>query len=41
LFENDINMEHKSDLVTEVKLIGESTYPQRADKYTEVEFAEK
>ncbi len=31
-------MEHTSDLVTEGKLIGESTYPQRSDKYTEVEF---
>ena len=38
LFSNSITMEHTSDLVTEGKLIGESTYPQRADRYTEVEF---
>ena len=38
LFSNGINMEHTSDVVYEGKLIGENTYPQRADKYTEVEF---
>ena len=38
LFGNGIQMEHTSDLVTEGKLIGESSYPQRNDKYTEVEF---
>ena len=38
LFSNGINMEHTSDLVSEGKLIGESTYPQRAERYTEVEF---
>ena len=38
LSSNGITMEHTSDLVTEGKLIGESTYPQRTDTYTEVEF---
>jgi len=38
LFSNGITMEHTSDIVAEGKLIGESTYPQRSDKYTEVEF---
>jgi CRISPR-associated exonuclease Cas4 len=38
LFSHAIQMEHTSDLVTEGKLIGESTYPQRAERYTEVEF---
>ena len=38
LFSNSITMEQTSDLVTEGKLIGESTYPQRAERYTEVEF---
>lgn len=36
LFGNGINMEHTSDVVYEGKLIGETTYPQRAEKYTEV-----
>jgi CRISPR-associated exonuclease Cas4 len=31
-------MEHTSDIVREGKLIGEESYPQRSDKYTEVEF---
>jgi CRISPR-associated exonuclease Cas4 len=39
LFSHAIQMEHTSDLVTEGKLIGESTYPQRAERYTEVEFS--
>ncbi len=30
-------MEHTSDIVAEGKLIGETTYPQRAAKYTEIE----
>lgn len=30
-------MEHTSDTVYEGKLIGETTYPQRAEKYTEIE----
>jgi CRISPR-associated exonuclease Cas4 len=30
-------MEHTSDRVAEGKLIGETSYPQRAEKYTEIE----
>lgn len=37
LFANGINMEHTSDLVYEGKLLHESSYPQRSEKYTEVE----
>lgn len=37
LFANGINMEHTSDTVAEGKLIGETTYPQRPEKYTEIE----
>lgn len=37
LFSNGISMEHTSDAVAEGKLIGETTYSQRAEKYTEVE----
>lgn len=37
LFAHGINMEHTSDVVAEGKLIGETSYPQRAQKYTEVE----
>lgn len=37
LFANGINMEHTSDIVAEGKLIGETSYPQRAEKYTEIE----
>ena len=37
LFANGINMEHTSDTVYEGKLIGETTYPQRPEKYTEIE----
>lgn len=37
LFANGINMEHTSDAVSEGKLIGETTYPQRPEKYTEIE----
>lgn len=36
LFRNEITMEHTSDLVAEGKQIGEYSYPQRAEKYTEV-----
>ena len=36
LFANGINMEHTSEAVSEGKLIGETTYPQRAEKYTEI-----
>ena len=31
-------MEQTSNLVIEGKLIGDNTYPQRSEKYTEVEF---
>lgn len=37
LFSNGIQMEHRSEAVAEGKLIGETTYPQRAEKYTELE----
>ena len=38
LFGHNITMEQTSDLVIEGKLIGDNTYPQPSDKYTEVEF---
>jgi CRISPR-associated exonuclease Cas4 len=38
LHANEIRMEHTSDVVKEGKLIGEESYPQRSDKYSEVEF---
>ncbi len=37
LFSNGINMEHTSDLVYEGKLIHETTYPQRSERYEELE----
>jgi CRISPR-associated exonuclease Cas4 len=37
LFANGIQMEHTSDLVTEGKLIHEYSYPQRTEKYQEIE----
>jgi CRISPR-associated exonuclease Cas4 len=37
LFANGINMEHTSDTVAEGKLIHETSYPQRAERYTEIE----
>jgi len=37
LFVNGLNMEHTSDLVYEGKMIHEESYPQRAQKYTEIE----
>lgn len=37
LFTNDIKMEQTSDKVAEGKLIGETSYSQRAEKYTELE----
>ena len=37
LFANGINMEHTSDAVAEGKLIHETSYSQRAEKYTEIE----
>ena len=36
LFANGINMEHTSDVVTEGRLVHETSYPQRAEKYEEV-----
>jgi len=37
LFSNGINMEHTSDIVAEGKLIHETSYPQRPERYTELE----
>jgi CRISPR-associated exonuclease Cas4 len=37
LFANSISMEHTSDLVYEGKLIHETSYPQRSERYTEIE----
>ena len=37
LFSNGINMEHTSDTVAEGKLIHDTSYPQRAERYTELE----
>lgn len=37
LFANGIRMEHTSDTVYEGKLIGETTYPHRPEKHTEIE----
>ena len=37
LFANGIQMEHTSDTVAEGKLIGETSYPDRAMKFTEIE----
>jgi CRISPR-associated exonuclease Cas4 len=37
LFSNGISMEHTSDIVAEGKLIHETSYPQRAERYTELE----
>ncbi|MBO8446571.1 MAG: CRISPR-associated protein Cas4 [Bacteroidetes bacterium] len=37
LFANSINMEHSSDLVFEGRLIHESSYPQRSEKFEEIE----
>ena len=37
LFANGINMEHTSDLVYEGKLIHENAYPQRSERYEELE----
>ncbi|MDR1886824.1 MAG: CRISPR-associated protein Cas4 [Prevotellaceae bacterium] len=36
LFANGITMEHTSDLVYEGKLIHETAYPQRAERYEEI-----
>lgn len=37
LFANGINMEHTSDLVYEGRLIHETSYPQRSEKFSEIE----
>lgn len=37
LHAHEIRMEHTSDIVYEGKLIGETTYPQRAERYKEIE----
>ena len=39
LFSNGIQMEHSSDLVYEGKLIHETSYPQRSEKYEEVQIS--
>ena len=39
LFSHAIQMEHTSDLVAEGKQIGENTYPQRPERYTEIELS--
>lgn len=39
LHAHQINLEQTSDTVAEGKLIGETTYPQRPAKYTEVELS--
>ena len=37
LFANGLNMEHTSDLVAEGKLIDEHSYPQRANRWQQIE----
>lgn len=37
LHANGILMEHTSDLVSEGKLVGQESYPQRAERWTEIE----
>lgn len=39
LFANGINMEHTSDIVADGKLLHETSYPHRAEKYTEIELS--
>ena len=39
LFANNIQMEHNSDTVYDGKLLHETSYPQRADKYSEIELS--
>ena len=39
LHANGIRMEHTSDTVYEGKMIGETTYPQRPEKYSEIELS--
>ncbi len=40
LFTHGLQMEHTSDVVAEGKLIHEVSYPQRAEKYTEIQLEE-
>lgn len=40
LFSHGLQMEHTSDAVAEGKLIHETAYPQRAEKYTEIKLDE-
>ncbi|MDR1898168.1 MAG: CRISPR-associated protein Cas4, partial [Prevotellaceae bacterium] len=37
MFANGINMEHTSDLVYEGKMLHETSYPQRPERYSELE----
>lgn len=37
LFANGMNMEHHSETVADGKLLHETSYPQRAEKYSEIE----
>ena len=37
LFVNGINMEHNSEKVADGKLLHETSYPQRSEKYSEIE----
>ncbi|TAG50686.1 MAG: CRISPR-associated protein Cas4, partial [Cytophagales bacterium] len=39
LFHSQVSMEQTSDIVYEGKLIGETTYTQRPEKYTEIEIS--
>lgn len=39
LFSSGINMEHTSDTVYDGKLLHETSYPQRAEKYTEIDMS--
>lgn len=39
LFVNGINMEHTSDTVYDGKLLHETSYPQRPEKYNEIEIS--
>lgn len=39
LFGNGINMEQNSEIVADGKLLHETTYPQRAEKYSELEIS--
>ncbi len=39
LFANGITMEHTSDTVYDGKLLHETSYPQRAEKHTEIDLS--